>query len=171
METEMMGEITDQELLQRYAQGRDEAAFGRLVTRHLNLAVGTAFRILNDSGLAQDAAQAAFIALAREARSLGRHPAIDGWLHKTVVNLARAPVHQGYDSDQNTSRLAGRIDRHGAGHLPVAGDAPGRGTEPPNHGSANPSPHGHKRAAARHQRLGASPSPYSGSRSVWPAGR
>ncbi len=48
---------SDSDLLRRYADQRDEAAFAEVVRRHVDLAYATALRVLHgDTHLAQDAA-------------------------------------------------------------------------------------------------------------------
>lgn len=56
---------TDPELLSRYLAAHDEAAFGALVQRHLNLVYSVALRqVGGDAHLAQDVAQRVFADLA-----------------------------------------------------------------------------------------------------------
>ena len=75
----------DNELLRRYAEQGDEAAFAEVVRRHLNLAYACAVRVLNnDAALAQDVTQVVFTDLARKAAALGAHPTVAGWLHTSV---------------------------------------------------------------------------------------
>jgi hypothetical protein len=52
--------VTDGELLQRYVQQRDEAAFELLVWRHGRLVLHACRRILNDVHEAEDAFQPRF---------------------------------------------------------------------------------------------------------------
>ena len=63
---------TDCELLARFADLRDEGAFEALVRRHGGLVFGVARRQLGDPQSAEDVFQATFLALARQARRLGR---------------------------------------------------------------------------------------------------
>jgi serpin B len=80
---------TDPDLLRRYADSRDQAAFAELVNRHLGLVHATALRVLGgDTHLAQDVAQGAFAELARQARALGGRDTLAGWLHHTARFLA-----------------------------------------------------------------------------------
>jgi RNA polymerase sigma factor (sigma-70 family) len=65
--------LTDLQLLSRYADGGSEAAFGELVSRHVNLVYSTALRAVNrDAHLAFDVAQSVFTDLARKASALCR---------------------------------------------------------------------------------------------------
>lgn len=78
---------TDAELLRRYAQKGDEAAFTELVNRYVNLVYATARRETSgDGAAAQDVIQLVFIELARKAARLTQHSALAGWLFTTVLS-------------------------------------------------------------------------------------
>src|SRR5258707_706692 len=82
--------VSDAELLERFVGGRDEAAFELLVWRPGKMVLGPCRRLLRDVHEAEDAFQACFLALARRARSIGRHESVGGWLHKDAYRLALA---------------------------------------------------------------------------------
>ena len=82
------GGLPDAELVRRYADTRDEAAFEVLVWRHGPMVWGTCCRILRHQQDAEDAFQAAFLALARSARSVGGRGSIAAWLHRVASNAA-----------------------------------------------------------------------------------
>ncbi len=74
--------IDDATLLQRYATEHSEEAFAELVRRHLPLVYAAACRRLEgQTHRAADVSQSVFIALARNARQLSRHPVLTGWLY------------------------------------------------------------------------------------------
>src|SRR5687767_2092325 len=79
---------SDRELLDRFARGRDEAAFAALVHRHGPTVYGVCRRVLGDPHDAEDAFQAVFLVLATRADGLHRHPALDAWLHAVAVRVA-----------------------------------------------------------------------------------
>jgi len=82
----------DSELLRRYAQQRDEAAFERLVQRHVNLVFSAALRQTGgDAQTAEDVTQTVFADLARKAGSLSRRGGITGWLY-TGTRFAAAKL-------------------------------------------------------------------------------
>ena len=60
----------DARLLERYVADRDELAFEALVRRHGPMVLGVCRRVLDDPNDADDAFQAAFLLLARKARSI-----------------------------------------------------------------------------------------------------
>ena len=77
----------DAELVARVGQG-DEIAFRVLITRKLARTRALAARLLNDSAMADDVAQDAFLRLWRNARNWRAGEArFDTWLHRVVLNL------------------------------------------------------------------------------------
>ncbi len=80
--------LSDADLLARFAQLRDEAAFELLVWRHQRMVLGVCRRLLRDAHDADDAFQAAFLTLARKAPSIGRREAVASWLYKVAYRCA-----------------------------------------------------------------------------------
>jgi RNA polymerase sigma factor (sigma-70 family) len=79
----------DADLLRRYTTERSEAAFAELVRRHVDLVYSAALRLVSgDAHCAQDLTQEVFSELARQARTLARHPALVGWLYTTTRQMA-----------------------------------------------------------------------------------
>jgi len=77
---------SDAEILAAYAAG-DAEAFGRLVSTHGGMVYHTCLRVTGERTLAEDAAQAAFVILARKARRV--HGNVGAFLHGVAVNVAR----------------------------------------------------------------------------------
>lgn len=84
----VMNEASDHELVQAYAQRGDQAAFGRLVERHLPLVYSTARRRLGDTGCVEDVVQQVFTLLATKASTLTGRVILAGWLYRTTSHLA-----------------------------------------------------------------------------------
>jgi RNA polymerase sigma-70 factor (ECF subfamily) len=82
------GGLTDADLLRRWVARRDEAAFEALLWRHAAAVLGLCRRVLGDAHEAEDAAQAAFLALARRAGSIGRRQAVGSWLYTVAYRAA-----------------------------------------------------------------------------------
>src|SRR5262249_28279178 len=80
--------VTDGKLLERFAAGREEAAFAALVRRHGPLVLGVCRRILHNAHDAEDAFQATFLALARKAGSVGRGDSVGSWLYRVAYHAA-----------------------------------------------------------------------------------
>ena len=76
----------DAELLRRYAEARDPAAFELLVWRHGPLVLGTCRRVARDEADAEDAFQATFLILARKAATVRQ--SLPNFLHRTARRAA-----------------------------------------------------------------------------------
>jgi RNA polymerase sigma factor (sigma-70 family) len=80
--------LSDSELLRRFAETRDDAAFAALVRRHTLLVLGTARRVCPSHADAEDVFQAAFVTLTRKAGSIRCDGSLAPWLHRVTFRLA-----------------------------------------------------------------------------------
>src|SRR5262245_40925194 len=78
----------DAELLGRFARRRDPAAFEQLADRYAGLVWGVCRRLLPGEADREDAFQATFLALVRQAPSLDPKRPLGGWLHTVAVRAA-----------------------------------------------------------------------------------
>lgn len=82
------GEVTDAQLLARFRTARDESAFGTLVGRHGRMVMDICRRVLGHYQDAEDAFQATFLILARDAGSVRDSAALPCWLHGVARRVA-----------------------------------------------------------------------------------
>ena len=80
--------MDDWQLLQEYARNRSEAAFAKLISRHLDWVYSVAVRQVGDPHLAEDVAQSVFVLLARKAPELRPGTLVKGWLFRTTQHVA-----------------------------------------------------------------------------------
>jgi RNA polymerase sigma factor (sigma-70 family) len=81
-------ELSDAQLLARFAAGREEAAFAALVQRHGWLVWDVCRRVLRHDHDAEDAFQATFLVLARNAATIRKAEALPSWLHGAAHRIA-----------------------------------------------------------------------------------
>ncbi|OWK39714.1 sigma-70 family RNA polymerase sigma factor [Fimbriiglobus ruber] len=80
--------MRDAELLTAFATEQDAEAFAALITRHGPLVWGVCRRTLRDTHDAEDAFQATFLILAREAGRLDCRETLSGWLYSVARRVA-----------------------------------------------------------------------------------
>ena len=75
--------MDDARLLQLYVETGDQAAFGELVSKHINFVYSAALRNVHDRHVAEEITQAVFIVLARKASTLRHEAVLSSWLLST----------------------------------------------------------------------------------------
>lgn len=81
--------LSDRELLQRFAEQRDESAFTTLVRRHGPMVLRLCQRLLHNEHDAEDACQATFLVLASKAASRYWQPSVASWLYRVACHVSR----------------------------------------------------------------------------------
>ena len=89
--------LTDAQLLDRFIARRDEPAFAALMVRHGPMVLCLCRQMLRDVQDAEDAFQAAFLVLARNAASIRKRPSLSAWLYGVAYKVS--------------ARLRGRAER------------------------------------------------------------
>jgi RNA polymerase sigma factor (sigma-70 family) len=79
---------SDGELLRRYLEASDQAAFAALLRRHGTMVLAVCQSVLRQRDDAEDAFQAAFLILARKAGSIRRQEGLGGWLQRVAYRVA-----------------------------------------------------------------------------------
>src|SRR5215468_10163010 len=80
--------MSEDEILERFLERRDEAAFEALVVRHGPMVWGVCRRVLRDSHEAEDAFQATFLVLVRKAASVASKELVANWLYGVAHQTA-----------------------------------------------------------------------------------
>jgi RNA polymerase sigma factor (sigma-70 family) len=86
----LCGEIqtTDTELLRRFLEDREEAAFEALVQRHGPMVLSLCRYLVHNSADAEDAFQATFLVLVRRAASIRKPELLGNWLYGVAYRVA-----------------------------------------------------------------------------------
>src|SRR5690348_17113151 len=92
-EVSRLGTTDDHTLLAAYESGRgqaasSQAAFTELMRRHGPMVLRTCRRVLKRETDAEDAFQATFLFLARQAGSISKRETLGGWLHRVAYHAA-----------------------------------------------------------------------------------
>jgi RNA polymerase sigma factor (sigma-70 family) len=82
-------------LLERYVGGRDEAALEALLRRHGPMVLGVCRRVLRQAQDAEEAFQATFLLLARQAHAIRQSGSVGPWLHGAAYRIALKARTQG----------------------------------------------------------------------------
>lgn len=86
---QLLPEVPDGELLERYAVHRDNDAFAQLVARYSRLVWGQCRNLLPNDADADDAFQATFLAMLRSAKSIRTGSPLGPWLHGVAYRVCQ----------------------------------------------------------------------------------
>ena len=88
----VVGNLSDGALLERIVHGRDgaaQAAFTVLIERHGPMVLSVCRQAIANSHDAEDAFQATFLVLARNAASVRKAESVASWLHGVALRVAK----------------------------------------------------------------------------------
>jgi RNA polymerase sigma-70 factor (ECF subfamily) len=101
----------DRQLLERFAERRDEDAFAVLVSRHGSGVLGVCRRVLRHHQDAEDVSQAVFLVLAQKAGQVRWQCSVKQWLHAVAYRLslrARGALSRRHSFERSVETLAPR---------------------------------------------------------------
>ncbi len=104
-----IGDLTDGQLLERFATGRGEAkeiAFAALVERHGPMVLRVCRGVLANSHDTQDAFQATFLVLVKKARGLWVKDSLGAWLHQVAFRTASSARKDAFRRRRHERRAA-----------------------------------------------------------------
>ncbi len=110
----VIGDVADEQLLERFVTAHGEGgerAFEALIERHGPMVLRVCRTILRDRHDAEDAFQATFMALARQAASIRSRASVASWLHgvaRRVAFYARSAASRRRESERKAADLAER---------------------------------------------------------------
>src|SRR5437773_3323599 len=99
-------EASDRELLTRFLDQREEAAFVALLKRHGPMVLQVCRRVQGNEHDAEDAFQATFLLLARKAGSIRKLESLAAWLHGVAHRLALEAKDRGVRRQMRERRAA-----------------------------------------------------------------
>ncbi|MCI0380806.1 MAG: sigma-70 family RNA polymerase sigma factor [Gemmataceae bacterium] len=86
---ERFKDLSDAEVLQRFRDKQDQAAFHALLRRHGPMVLDVCRSIVGNEADAEDAFQATFLVLAHKSQSIRKSVSLASWLHGVAYRIAR----------------------------------------------------------------------------------
>jgi RNA polymerase sigma factor (sigma-70 family) len=107
---------SDRQLLQRFANQGDEAAFAALVRRHGSMVWHVSQRIVDQKQDAEDVFQAVFLVLSRKAGRIAWRDSVANWLYQVAFRLA----HEARTTSRRRQAKEGNANPHRTADDPLA---------------------------------------------------
>src|SRR5262245_51135925 len=89
-----VNDVSNAEVLHRFVQQRDAAAFELLLRRHERMVFGVCRHLMRDVTDAEDVFQTTFLTLVCKAHSIARGASVAAWLHRVACRAARRAAAQ-----------------------------------------------------------------------------
>src|SRR6516162_7684894 len=99
---------TDRQLMDDFAVRRDESAFAALLSRHGAMVLRVCRRVLRHEQDAEDAFQATFLVLARNAESIRQRETLASWLYGVAYRAAMGAKRKAAQRRNREARLRER---------------------------------------------------------------
>src|SRR5262249_20744509 len=110
-DAQALAEASDAQLLERFTDRHEEAAFTALLRRHGAMVLSVAGRVLHRVQDAEDGFQATFLLLARKSASIRKRAAVACWLHGVAHRLAVKAKKQGVRRQAREKQAVDMRDR------------------------------------------------------------
>src|SRR5262249_53961785 len=108
VEDQGVRQLSDQDLLRRFSDQQDEAAFHTLLRRHGPMVLDVCRGLLGSEADAEDVFQATFLTLTRKAASIRNMAAVGTWLHGVACRTALKARAQSATRRKNEARVPAR---------------------------------------------------------------
>lgn len=103
--------VSDARLRRRFKREDSQAAFAALAARHYKMVYSVCLRDVRDAAVAEDAAQAVFLVLARKAPALRDDGSLTGWLYQTARLVSKNALRRERRVRQKEQRVAQQMAR------------------------------------------------------------
>ncbi len=102
-EDEQVADISDDELVRRYVESRDESSFDEIVNRYSDRIYGFALRITRNTSDAEEVFQEVFLTLAKKLDTFRGESKFSSWLYRITANASYMYIRSQKKHENNIS--------------------------------------------------------------------